>query len=127
MSAKSNALRFLAVLAVLPAMLALTVLPAGAVIDKEESDACASDLARCKSDCSINAREFGKVGSRDFDSCYSDCRKICDYKKSDCLDDADKDAPKAPKTKVQPKVKPGGAETPGTENPKPKGGIQQQP
>jgi hypothetical protein len=99
------------------------------VIDKEESDACASDLARCKSDCSINAREFGKVGSKDFDSCYSDCRKICDYKKSDCLDDADKDAPKAPKTKVQPKVKPGGAETPGTENPnvKPKGGIQQQP
>lgn len=102
------------------------VSPAGAVIDNQERDNCQTDWVGCESNCTQKAIECGKPGSKGHNSCYSDCKKICDLKKSDCLADADKDAPKPAKTKVQPSVKPGGAEVPETERPnvRPKGGIQ---
>jgi hypothetical protein len=126
MQAQSHPWRiaFLPVLLIVLPM--LTATSASAVITDTERDNCQSDWTHCESNCTLKAGECGEPGSKNHNSCYKDCRKICDYKKSDCLGDADKDAPKAPPTKVQPKATPGGAEQPGTESPnvRPEGGIQ---
>jgi hypothetical protein len=121
MYAKSKALAFVLLLALALVMLLVMAGDGHATITKDEQFACDLARHRCVTDCSTSAKECKQV-----DTCYSDCKGKCDLRKETCLDEADKTAPKAPHTNVQPKVKPGGAETPGTESPnvQPKGGIQ---
>jgi len=101
--------------------------PGGAVITKKERDKCGTADAFCLSDCGDRAarcrEKYEASVCRDrAHLCEDNCADALDK----CLRDADKSAPKAPPTKVPPKVKPGGAEQPGTESPAvpPKGGIQ---
>jgi hypothetical protein len=127
--ALSKTLALLSIPTLLLTLLVLTVSPGQAEITKEEEASCWVDRVGCRQDCATKAKECGSPGSAGEDTCFKDCSKICDYKQSDCLRDADKSAPVPFKPKVQPKVTPGGAETPGAETPnvQPKGGIQQQP
>jgi hypothetical protein len=124
MCAKSKTLSLVLLPALLLALLVLTSVPAGAV--PKTRGECHGDhttcLARC-ADKNVACKKYSGLGCEESrilceDNCYQDWK--------DCLKDAGKTAPTVPKTKVQPKVKPGGAETPGTESPnvQPEGGIQ---
>ena len=122
MSAISKSLSFVSG----PALLALvlTAGPAEATISKTEQTACDVLNEGCEDNCFEKARECGRTDSADYDRCRKDCSTICDYKRSDCLRDADKDAPKPirplPK-KDLPELQPEG-----TKPKAPKGDIQQQ-
>jgi hypothetical protein len=65
--------------------------PAGALITQQERDACSSSYGVCQAGCSARARECGPVGSKDYNSCSSDCNGKCSMRKENCLDAADKD------------------------------------
>jgi hypothetical protein len=127
MCAKSKALWFALFPALLLALLVLRTDPGRAVV-------CDNKKTDCYVDCSRKAYECGRAGSKNYRQCLNDCAGICDLRASDCeagrgpwAGTAEKPPRKpVPPTKVQPKVKPGGAETPGTESPnvQPKGGIQ---
>jgi hypothetical protein len=110
-------------------MLGMSAEPSEAVISQEERTACDEGFGLCLARCKDTAKECGKPNTKNYYTCVEDCKSKCDLKRRDCLDDADKSAPKAPPTKVQPKVNPGGAEQPQAETPnvQPKGGIQQSP
>ena len=127
MCAKSKALLLVLFSALLLALLVLTTGPGEAVISKGERDNCTDKRHDCENDCLESTEDCGPIGSKDRNQCYSDCKAKCGLIEQGCLDDANKSAPKVPfKPKVQPKVRPGGVETPGTESPnvQPKGGIQ---
>ena len=120
MSAVSKALSFVSGPPLLLVLLVVTAGPGEALISKQEEADCWVDWQGCKSNCGEKAKECGAQES----TCYKDCKTVCDYKQSDCLRDADKDAPKPirplPK-KDLPELQPEGAK------PKaPKGDIQQQ-
>jgi hypothetical protein len=112
MCAKSKALWLVFLPALLLTALVMTTAPGGAAINEEERNACHSKWSDCTGACSDKAKECGPDGTADNWTCYGDCTSICDYRQSDCLTDADKDAPKLPATKIQPKMQPGGAEDP---------------
>jgi hypothetical protein len=89
MRAKSKALWFISLPALLLALLVLTAGPGEAVISKDEEKVCDILNEGCENQCYDKARECGK----DSDRCLKDCQTICDYKRSDYLTKADKDAP----------------------------------
>jgi hypothetical protein len=99
---------------------------ARALIDADERDKCLKDLGTCIVKCNKKANECGAYGTAGHKQCKEDCDKICELREQDCLRDADKTAPVPYQPKVQPKVRPGGAEQPGSESPnvQPKGGIE---
>ena len=114
-------------LSILPAIAALLLLTGGEgyaePITKETQ--CTKNYESCSDACDTKSLECGKANSANYNSCWKDCIDICRIKDSDCRR-ASAPKPKTPLTKVQPKVKPGGVETPGTESPnvQPEGGIQ---
>lgn len=113
----------------LPLLLVLTVEGEAVEVSPERAVYCDRKRTDCINECSDKTEDCGPIGSKDRTTCMNDCTGICDLKESDCLrGEATRPKP-LPKTKVQPKVKPGGVETPGTESPnvQPKGGIQQIP
>lgn len=91
----------------------------------KSSAACGADLRTCSSKCANKYLECLDSGQTGCKARETFCSDNCDRAWKDCVEDAEI-APKVPKTKVQPKVKPGGAEQPGTESPgvRPKGGVQ---
>jgi hypothetical protein len=124
MCAKSKALSFLRLPAVLLAMLVLSTGPVEAV--PKTRGQCEQDDVTCIDRCGRQKNECDRFVGVGCEAQRILCKANCDTALSDCLRDA-KTAPKVPfKPKVQSKVKPGGAETPGTESPnvQPEGGIQ---
>jgi hypothetical protein len=105
--------------ALLAALLVLGANAAQAEISKEEARACTKAEMACHDKCGKDCK-----GNQ---TCLADCGKVCEIRQRDCIDDADKSVPVPSTPKVQPKVQPGGADTPGTDSPnvRPEGGIQQ--
>ena len=121
MCAKHKALWFV----LLPALLVLTTGPGQAV--PKTRDQCYQDDLTCLGRCGTQKTECDR---NELSGCESQrilCKDNCDTALKDCLKDAKK-AGKVPKTKVQPKVQPGGAETPQGTSPKvkPEGGVQRE-
>ena len=81
---------------------------------------CNADLNACTTPCKKITNTNPQMGPT-----KQGCENRCIETWKQCKIAASK-APKAPPTKVQPKVQPGGAEQPGTESPnvQPEGGIQ---
>jgi hypothetical protein len=94
---------------------------AEAVISSGEAKACTDEELACHDACGKDCKG-NKI-------CLTICGSKCQSEQKQCLVDADKDAPVPFTPKVQPNVRPGEAEVPGTESPNapPTGGVQQQP
>jgi hypothetical protein len=125
--AKSKALWFVSPPMLLLAVLTLTTGRGEAV--PKTVDQCQTDHVYCSSECGIKEAKCNKEVGVGCEAGRILCRDNCDTAEKDCIKDAGKGASKVPfKPKVQPKVRPGGAETPGTESPNvlPKGGIQRE-
>jgi hypothetical protein len=127
MCAKSKTLSLVLLPALLLAMLvfvSFSALPTHSAFAAEKSVeriGCDRGRQRCEARCEATMIDVG----HQIDACKRDCQREW----LNCLPLGETpDAPKAPLTKVQPKVQPGGAETPGTESPnvQPKGGIQRE-
>jgi hypothetical protein len=119
--------RLLTIAVLVPPLLILTV-GSGEAVPKNRSQ-CYWDFLDCLNKC-LDKDSCGAYGEKDprRADCLKDCRTVCELRVEKCYDQADKGTSKAPHTKVQPKVKAGGAETPDTGptlHTKPKGGVQQ--
>ena len=113
MCAKSKALWLVLLPALLLVLLVLTTSSGEAREVSPAEHKCNVTYSSCELDCSAKSLECGPPGSKNAVQCYKDCSGICELKHSDCLRDASKSAPKVPfKPKIQPKVQPGGIETP---------------
>ncbi len=104
MFTRSKVLMRLSPVALIPALLLWTMQPGVAVITQQERDACSFSHGICQNKCGDTSMECGPVGSKDYNTCVSDCNGKCDIRKENCLDDADKDR----RTVIQP--------TPGIQN-----------
>lgn len=125
MCARSKALSLVMFLALLLALLVLTTGP-GQAVPKTVSQ-CQTDVVYCLDKCGAKVVKCEKEVGVGCESLRILCKDNCTTAEKDCIKDAGKGAAKVPfKPKVQPKFKPGGAETPGTESPnvQPEGGIE---
>lgn len=105
-------------------LLALTAGLGRAEITREEKNSCNNAYGDCDMACNAKATECGPVGSKNAAQCYRDCTTICTLRHSDCLTDADKDAPK-PFSRIPRGPLPQLEQVPATPDVPPKGGIQQ--
>lgn len=123
MCAKSKGLWFVLLPALLMGLSALTA-GRGEAVPKTATQ-CFNEGRTCRDKCYKNYGECLDSGESGCKARERFCVDNCDTAEKDCVKNLEV-APKVPKTKVQPKVKPGGAETPETESPdvRPKGGIQ---